>query len=94
MKSIDKLKRLTGEDAAPKTKDQPEAVPLSSERQSQLADLRRRIDSVVTRTAARSKAAQEEARSRGNRGLSEILEGCEIENDHGRFFLVPNVGQV
>jgi len=91
MKSIDKLKRLTGEDAAPKTNDQPEAVPLSSDRQSQLADLRRRIDSVVTRTAARSKAAQEEAQSRGNRGLSEILEGCEIENDHGRFFLVSNM---
>ncbi|MDD4862104.1 MAG: ribonuclease H-like domain-containing protein, partial [Smithellaceae bacterium] len=53
-------------------------------------DLRRRIDSVVTRAAMRSKAAQDEARLRGNQGLAEILSGEEIENEHGRFFLVSD----
>jgi hypothetical protein len=91
MKSIDKLKRLTGEDVAPKTKDQAASIPASSERQSQLDELRRRIDNVVTRAAARSKAAQDEARVSGNQELIEILEGCEIENEHGRFFLVSDV---
>lgn len=91
MKSIDKLKRLTGEDVAEKKIEQAETIPSPSERQSKLDDLRRRIDSVVTRTASRSKAVQEEAQSRGNRGLSEILEGSEVENEHGRFFLVSNI---
>ncbi len=91
MKSIDKLKRLTGESTAPKTTDQDGTLPSSSGRRAEIDELRRRIDSVVTRAAARSKAAQDEARSRGNRGLSEILEGDEIENEYGRFFLVSNV---
>ncbi len=91
MKSIDKLKRLTGEDVAEKKKDRSEAIPSSSERQSQLDDLRRRIDSVVSRAVTRSKAAQDEARARGNRGLIEILSGEEIENEHGRFFLVSDL---
>jgi hypothetical protein len=90
MKSIDKLKRLTGEDVAAKTKDQAQTVSSSSERQSQLDELRRRIDRVVTRAQTRSHAAASEAQARGNRGLIEILEGCEIENEHGRFFLVSN----
>ena len=88
MKSIDKLKRLTGEDKAPKKTEpvQPDSAS-SSERQSQLADLRGRIENVVTRGALRTRAAQEEARARGNRALCELLEGEEIENRHGRFFL-------
>ena len=93
MKSIDKLKRLTGEDMAPKKADQVQPITATSEKQSQLADLRRRIDSVVTRAAARGKTAQDEARTRGNRGLSEILSGEEIENEQGRFFLVSKVAQ-
>ncbi|MEE9911341.1 MAG: ribonuclease H-like domain-containing protein [Deltaproteobacteria bacterium] len=91
MKSIDKLKRLTGEDVAPEKRGEPSTAPVSSERQAELDELRRRIDSVVTRAATRSRAAQEEARTRGNRGLSEILEGTEIENEHGRFFLVSQI---
>jgi hypothetical protein len=87
MKSIDKLKRLTGENIEAQ---QAQTVPATSEKQEQLADLRRRIDSVVTRAAMRSKAAQDEARLRGNRGLAEILSGEEIENEHGRFFLVSD----
>ena len=91
MKSIDKLKRLTGEDIVPKKADQTQPITATSEKQSQLADLRHRIDSIVTRAAARGKAAQDEARTRGNRGLSEILSGEEIENEQGRFFLVSDV---
>ena len=56
MKSIDKLKRLTGEDVAAKTKDQAQTVSSSSERQSQLDELRRRIDRVVTRAQTRNHA--------------------------------------
>jgi uncharacterized protein len=91
MKSIDKLKRLTGEDVAPKKQDEAQVAPSSPERQLQLDDLRRRIENVVSRAATRSKTAQDEARARGNLGLSEILDGCEIENEHGRFFLVSDV---
>ncbi|MCK7506668.1 MAG: hypothetical protein MZV70_23115 [Desulfobacterales bacterium] len=76
MKSIDKLKRLTGEDVAAKTKDRAQTVSSSSERQSQLDELRRRIDRVVTRAQTRSHATASEAQARGNRGLIEILEGC------------------
>ena len=90
MKSIDKLKRLTGENIAPKKAQQAQPILVTSEKQEQLADLRRRIDSVVTRAAMRSKAAQDEARLRGNQGLAEILSGEEIENEHGRFFLVSD----
>ena len=71
--------------------DESQRTRPSSDRQSQLDDLRRRIDNVVTRAAARSKGAQDEARSRGNQGLAEILSGEEIENEHGRFFLVSDV---
>jgi uncharacterized protein len=93
MKSIDKLKRLTGEDIAPKKAEQAQPIPATSKKQEQLDDLRRRIDSVVNRTVLRGKAAQDDARARGNRGLSEILEGSEIENEQGRFFLVSDVVQ-
>jgi hypothetical protein len=96
MKSIDKLKRLTGEAITTNPeKDRQEttrpASPSSSERQSQLDDLRRRIDSVITRRQAGSKSAAAEVLTRGNQGLAEILSGEEIENEHGRFFLVSNV---
>lgn len=93
MKSIDKLKRLTGEDVAPKKQEQAGTVPSSPERQSQLDDLRRRMDGIVARSVAHSQAAQEQSRERGNRGLAEILTGEEIENEHGRFFLVSDVVQ-
>ena len=91
MKSIDKLKRLTGETTAAKTVHQPETASSSLERQSKLDDLRRRMDNVVNRAATHSKARQDEARMRGNRGLADILAGEEIENQHGRFFLVSDV---
>ena len=90
MKSIDKLKRLTGEDVAPK-KTEPQTSSPSTEKQLQLADLRRRIENVVTRSEVRSRASLSEKQERGNRLLAEILSGEEIENEHGRFFLVSRV---
>ena len=87
MKSIDKLKRLTGESVSPKPENERPAVPPSSEKQFRIDDLRRRIDGVVARSTARARAAQDETRARGNRALCEILEGEERENRHGRFFL-------
>jgi len=87
MKSIDKLKRLTGESVSSKLQNEMPAVPPSSEKQFRIDDLRRRIDGVVARSTARARAAQDETRARGNRALCEILEGEERENRYGRFFL-------
>lgn len=91
MKSIDKLKRLTGETGEKPKREQAQTTATSPERLSQLNDLRRRIESVVTRTQARNASVKAEVASRGNQGLMEILKGCEIENDHGRFFLVSDL---
>lgn len=87
MKSIDKLKRLTGEAITPIAKDQNGTILPASGRRAAIDDLRSRIDGVVARSAARARAAQEEAKARGNRALCEILEGEESENRFGRFFL-------
>ena len=91
MKSIDKLKRLTGETGEKPKREQAQTTATSPERLSQLNDLRRRIESVVTRTQARNASTKAVVASRGNQGLMEILKGCEIENDHGRFFLVSDL---
>ena len=91
MKSIDKLKRLTGETGEPPEREQSQTTATSPERLSQLNDLRRRIESVVTGAQARNASAKAEVASRGNQGLMEILNGCEIENEHGRFFLVSDL---
>ncbi len=96
MKSIDKLKRLTGESSSktpPADSPQNEAQTSgsASERQRQLDDLRRRIETVVARRDSHSKAVAAEAKTRGNRGLVEILSGEEVENEYGRFFLVSNI---
>jgi uncharacterized protein len=83
MKSIEKLKRLTGENI--KTPDQPSA------KDAKLDDLCRRIETVVSRTQARSGIAAENAVARGNAGLAQIVPGEEIENDYGKFFLRSEV---
>ena len=96
MKSIDKLKRLIGENISAPTEeskldeatDSRSALP---ERQSQIDDLRRKIENVVSRTQTRGRATLAEIQARGNQGLIDILSGAEIENDHGRFFLVSDV---
>ncbi len=96
MKSIDKLKRLTGEDIKkpPRGHSEDKAGLLqtsSSEKQKQIDDLRRRIESVVRRTQTRNTSIQAETATRGNLELMEILKGREIENEHGRFFLASEI---
>ena len=83
MKSIDKLKRLTGENI--KAPAEPSAKDVK------LADLRHRIETIVSRTQATQKATAEIAITRGNAGLAQIVSGEEIENDQGKFFLISEV---
>jgi uncharacterized protein YprB with RNaseH-like and TPR domain len=91
MKSIDKLKRLTGEDDGLKKTQQTEPMPSARERQEQLTALRRRIEEAAARWESRNRAAQSELQARGNRALIDMLNGSEIENEHGRFFLASSV---
>ncbi len=94
MNSIEKLKRLTGENikSAPEksTVDNAAHIHQSSEKQSQLADLRRRIETVVTRSQTANKTAKEITVARGNAALAEIVPGEETENDYGKFFLISD----
>ncbi|MEN6359502.1 MAG: ribonuclease H-like domain-containing protein, partial [Smithella sp.] len=91
MKSIDKLKRLTGETGEPSKREQAQTTATSPERLSQLNDLRHRIESVVTRTQVRNTSIKADVAARGNEGLIEILKGCEIKNEHGLFFLFSDL---
>ncbi len=82
MKSIDKLKRLTGENI-----DIP-AQPV--EKNKDIADLRRRIEAVMSRSRERDRiAAMRKTNSVDN--LKEFVSGDEIENDYGKFFLASEV---
>ncbi len=92
MKSIDKLKRLTGEASQP-TKKEVTAEAFSAERQAQLKDLRERIENVVSRAQNRNRAALSERQARGHQGLAELLDGREVENEQGRFFLASRVAR-
>ncbi len=90
MSSIDKLKRLTGEAGKPE-KAQVTSRDFSAERQAQLKELRERIDSVVSRAQTRGHEAKTDRQARGNQGLTELMDGSEVENEQGRFFLVSRV---
>jgi len=83
MNSIEKLKRLTGE----KTK----ALENPSSKQVQIDDLRRRIDTIISRRPDRYQSASEKKFDADKINLSKIVPGEETENDHGRFFLVSEV---
>ncbi len=83
MNSIEKLKRLTGE----KTK----APEKPSSKQVQIDELRRRIDTVISRRPDRHQSASEKKFDADQINLSEIVPGEETENDHGRFFLASEV---
>ena len=92
MKSIDKLKRLTGENIPEGKVDEAQSIQqLSASKKAEIEELRRRIEAVVSRTQAASKADRQQAAANGNMRLTEILCGEEIENNHGRFLLVSNV---
>jgi len=83
MSSIDKLKRLTGENI--------KASAESSAKKVRIDELRRRIDDVMSR---RSRQAQAELRQKTTAlkdNLQEFVAGEEIENELGKFFLVSDI---
>ena len=86
MNSIDRLKRLTGE-----KNDTPEKP---SQKQDRIDELRRRIETVIARRDKYQSAPGKKPDKKYDAdkiNLSKILPGEEIENDHGRFFLVSEV---
>lgn len=82
MKSIEKLKRLTGENIN---------MPVQpAEKNKDIADLRRRIDAVMSRSRERDRiAANRKINVADN--LKEFVSGEEVENEYGKFFLVSDV---
>ncbi len=90
MSSIDKLKRLTGEAGKPEHA-QITSRDFSAERQAQLKELRERMDSVLSRAQTHGRVAQADRQARGYQGLTELMDGSEVENEQGRFFLVSRV---
>ena len=85
MKSIDKLKRLTGENILKeKGAEEKPHQPSSSSRKTEIDELRHRIDTVMNRRPQRRPAPDIKS------NLTEIVQGEEIENEHGRFFLVSD----
>lgn len=96
MKSIDKLKRLTGEtrdnfsEIVPVDKAQSSSS-LSPDQQSQLRELRRRIETIVSCSRRQDKASTAGAALSKNLLLAETLAGCEGKNEHGSFFFVSKI---
>ena len=97
MGSIDKLKRLTGENIKPpeggsRRVDEAKRIHTSSsEKQSQLDELRRRIDDVMSRGREKDQLAVNRKINPARDNLKEFVSGEEIENDSGKFFLVSDV---
>ena len=86
MKSIDKLKRLTGENILKEKVDETKRVHQSSpSRKTEIDELRHRIETVMT------KRPQQLQKQNIKSNLAEIVEGEEVENDHGKFFLVSDI---
>ena len=83
MSSIDKLKRLTGE------KTTKPAAP--SAKQSQIDELRRRMDMILSRRPQQPAAAPKKDYPDGRMSLEKIVPGEEIENKHGKFFLASDI---
>jgi uncharacterized protein YprB with RNaseH-like and TPR domain len=87
MKSIDKLKRLTGENILKEKVDEPRCIhPSSPSRKTEIDELRHRIETVMHRRPQQPKMSPSTENN-----LAEIIEGVEIENEHGRFFLVSEI---
>ena len=97
MGSIDKLKRLTGENIKPpeggsRRVDEAKRIHTSSsEKQSQLDELRRRIDDVMLRRREKDQLAANRKINPARDNLQEFVSGEEIENDSGKFFLASYV---
>ena len=87
MKSIDKLKRLTGENISKEKVDEPKRIHQSSpSRKAEIDELRHRIETVLNRRPQQPKTSPGTENN-----LAEIVPGEEIENEHGRFFLVSDI---
>ncbi|HOW56400.1 MAG TPA: ribonuclease H-like domain-containing protein [Smithellaceae bacterium] len=83
MSSIDKLKRLTGENI--------KAPAEPSEKKVQLDELRRRIDDVMARRSRQAQAELKRKASTVKDNLHEYVSGEEIENELGKFFLASDI---
>ena len=83
MSSIDKLKRLTGE------KTMKPAAP--SAKQTQIDELRRRMDMILSRRPQAPTSAPKKEFWGETIALEKIVRGEEIENKHGRFFLASDI---
>ncbi|OPY84206.1 MAG: hypothetical protein A4E71_02718 [Smithella sp. PtaU1.Bin162] len=79
MSSIDKLKRLTGEDIKPQG--------LTASKNIKIDELRRRIDDVMVRRRERDLIEAERRRKSVVDNLREFVSGEEVENEAGKFFL-------
>jgi len=87
MKLIDKLKRLTGENIPKDMVDEAKRIHQSSpSRKTEIDELRHRIETVMNRRPPQPKTS-----TGGENNLAEIVPGEEIENEHGRFFLVSDI---
>lgn len=83
MSSIDKLKRLTGENV--------KAPAESSAKKVQIDELRRRIDDVMLRRSRQHQSELRQKASARQDNLQEFVAGEEIENELGKFFLVSDI---
>jgi hypothetical protein len=83
MNSIEKLKRLTGEKTI--------APEKPSSKKVQIDELRRRIDTIMSRRPDRQQSAPEKKFDANKINLAEIVSGEETQNDYGRFFLVSDI---
>ena len=87
MNSIEKLKRLTGENIQKEGVNKAKRVhPSSPSKKTEIDELRHRIESVINRRPQQPKTSPG-----GKNNLAEIVEGVEMENDHGRFFLASEI---
>lgn len=91
MSIIDKLKRLTGEEGDEKKADRFAARSAFVEKRERIAELRSKIEALTLRAKVKSSATLKEKLSVANRRLAELVDGVEVENEHGRFFLASRV---
>ena len=83
MNSIEKLKRLTGEKAKELEKPSP--------KQAQIDELRRKMDAIISRRAGRLKPTPQRDILSDAIHLAKVVPGEEMENKHGKFFLVSDL---
>ncbi|HNY55847.1 MAG TPA: ribonuclease H-like domain-containing protein [Chitinophagales bacterium] len=83
MSSIDKLKRLTGEKTTKST--------APSAKQTQIDELRRRMDMILSRRPQTQTSAPKKEFWGETIPLEKIVRGEEVENKHGKFFLTTDI---